>query len=151
MTAEVPTTRTPARATGIARDLTSVPAAAGIARDHTARALASWNLPNLISDAELIVTELFTNAMQACSPAETVRLYLGRTTTTIVLAIWDASPKTPTCRTTRINPQSLDLTPRNFDANGGWGLPIVAALTTRQWIHPTTPRGKWVCAELPTR
>jgi anti-sigma regulatory factor (Ser/Thr protein kinase) len=111
-------------------DLSALATAPSCARAWTREMLWEWRVsPDLTSIAELIVSELTTNSVQACRclslpvirlilvfdqvrpPAETARL---------VVEVWDEAPGTPVRRDT----DGLD--------EFGRGLPLVDALAT-QW------------------
>lgn len=99
-------------------------------------------------DALLIATELVTNAAKA-TPGMPIRVRMSRDRGEVVLAVWDSSDRTPT-----VNPpqaatlDGLDVSPEHWDDNGGWGLPIVAALATDCGYEHEPSGGKWVWARL---
>ncbi|WP_433325545.1 hypothetical protein [Spirillospora sp. CA-294931] len=67
----------------------------------------------------------------------------------MVLAVWDSSDAMPQARpVVELEPEDLDLSPANFDNNGGWGLPLVEALACQSGVTRTQPHGKWVWARL---
>jgi hypothetical protein len=43
-----------------------------------------------------------------------------------------------------VTPDPSALDPGHDDGTGGWGLPIVEALSTRCGVRTTVPHGKWV-------
>jgi hypothetical protein len=42
--------------------------------------------------------------------------------------------------------QDLDATKETFDAGGGWGLPLIQALSVNCGVQPDPTGGKWVWA-----
>ncbi|MEZ0072140.1 ATP-binding protein [Planotetraspora sp. GP83] len=99
-----------------------------VARDFTARTLCGWGAPHLVQDAQLVVSELVTNALRhACvsDPASgpPILLRLVNNRFHIGCAVRDASERVPA-----ISPGS-DL------SETGRGLHLVSALTaTWGWI-----------------
>jgi anti-sigma regulatory factor (Ser/Thr protein kinase) len=129
--------------------LAAVPTAVGCSRQLVRLGLNRWGLSRLIADAELVVSELTTNAVQATGLMDTdakwsdmgnlatihVRLLLFETS--IAIEVWDRDPTAPV-------PQEV-----TGDEEGGRGLSIVAALSTN-WSYFLAPQGgKVVWAELP--
>ena len=129
--------------------LAAVPTAVGCSRQLVRLGLNRWGLSRLIADAELVVSELTTNAVQATGLMDTdakwsdlgnlatihVRLLLFETS--IAIEVWDRDPTAPA-------PQEV-----TGDEEGGRGLSIVAALSTN-WSYFLAPQGgKVVRAELP--
>ena len=124
-------------------ELAPLDTAASCARLHAVAVLKEWRLPRgLVEDAELLVSEMITNAADASSclperPAIALRLLV--TERSLVIEAWDTSP--------------LDLEPRDA-ADGdecGRGLAVVAALATRWGCERTDRRRKRVWAELGLR
>jgi anti-sigma regulatory factor (Ser/Thr protein kinase) len=112
------------------------PAATQAARRFVAGALAEWDLDErLLDDAQLVATELATNAvLHARSPF----LVVVRVDDAAVrLTVHDNSPAQP-----RVRPNG-----DRARSGGGRGLHVVAALT-RQWGVDATDDGKAVWAEL---
>ena len=122
-----------------ALEFAPLPTAVPCARLHAVHVLREWGLRDLAGDAEMIVSELVTNAVEASTllserPPVSLRLLL--TGKSLVIEVWDHSP--------------LDLEPREADADDecGRGLTVVAALSDR-WGWERTGRGrKVVWAEL---
>ncbi|MDX3772226.1 MULTISPECIES: SpoIIE family protein phosphatase [unclassified Streptomyces] len=113
------------------------PTAAATARGHTRRTLADWNVDeDTAYAAELIVSELVTNAIRYGAPPMQLRLIRNRTLT---CEVHDDSATSPQLRHAR----TVD--------EGGRGLFIVAQLAQRWGIRYTT-EGKTVWSEqaLPT-
>jgi anti-sigma regulatory factor (Ser/Thr protein kinase) len=79
-------------------ELWAVPRAVPCARQHTRWALGEWNLDRVRDSAELVVSELITNAVQAsCHTGENlpVRLRLAAEVTHLSIRVWDCSPRPP--------------------------------------------------------
>jgi anti-sigma regulatory factor (Ser/Thr protein kinase) len=121
-----------------ALELAPLPSAIPCARFHTVHVLHEWGLRALAEDAELIVSELMTNAADAAAvlpdrPPITLRLLAGEKA--LIIEAWDQSP--------------LDLEPREAgpDAECGRGLTVVATLSDRWGWERTDPRRKVVWAE----
>lgn len=100
------------------------------ARAHVRQLLWEWNHAGLSQDAGVVVSELVTNAVLASAglgPAiAPVRVWLGSDTRCVLLTVADASPRSPI---------RLNLPP---DAEGGRGLALVEAFSSRWGWHPTT-------------
>ncbi|MFE7788650.1 SpoIIE family protein phosphatase [Streptomyces sp. NPDC057460] len=113
------------------------PTAAATAREHTRRTLADWNVNgDTAYAAELIVSELVTNAIRYGAPPLQLRLIKNRTLT---CEVHDDAATSPRLRHAR----TVD--------EGGRGLFIVAQLAQR-WGTRYTTEGKTVWSEqtLPT-
>jgi len=121
-------------------ELAPLPTAIPCFRLHAVAVLREWGLPrDLIGNAEILVSELMTNAADAsaCLPERPpVTLRLVATDTSLVIEAWDQSP--------------LDLQPREADDDDecGRGLTVLAALSTRWGWERTGYRRKVVWAEL---
>jgi anti-sigma regulatory factor (Ser/Thr protein kinase) len=92
------------------------------ARLHARHVVWEWGLRALADDAEVVVSELVTNAIQA-SRAVThaaIRLWLAADRMQVVICVWDASPQPP------VRMDAAD------DAENGRGLVLVEALS-KQW------------------
>src|SRR6185312_2100422 len=79
-------------------ELGALASAVPCARLHARHVLREWGLSRLSESAELLVTELITNAVkasQAVSQACAVRLWLMYDTAQILILVWDASPQSP--------------------------------------------------------
>lgn len=127
-------------------DLLGSPAAAGLARTLIAERITKWSFPHVLDDVLLIASELIVNAAEAY-PNQQLKLRLGRNTTGVFVAVWDASPSLPTMRPVKeLTLQDLDATEETFDAGGGWGLPLVQALSADCGVQPDSAGGKWVWA-----
>ncbi|MFF5480050.1 SpoIIE family protein phosphatase [Streptomyces sp. NPDC012935] len=113
-------------------DLEADPAVVARARSDVSRQLAAWGLENLEFTAELVVSELVTNAIRYGRSPISLRLIHDRT---LLCEVSDASSTTPHLRRARV----LD--------EGGRGLLLVAQLAG-QWGTRHARRGKTVWAEL---
>jgi anti-sigma regulatory factor (Ser/Thr protein kinase) len=128
--------------------LAAVPTAVSAARRYTRSELRSRGLQALVDDAELVTSELVTNAVTATgymAPAPTwpelaglavIRVRLGFTAMSVIVEVWD-------CQASRPAQQEP-----GADAEGGRGLLIVANLCSR-WDALEVNGGKVVWGELP--
>ena len=122
-----------------ALEFAPLPTAVPCARLHAVHVLREWGLRDLAGDAQMVVSELITNAIDASTllperPPVSLRLLL--TGKSLVIEVWDHSP--------------LDLEPREADADDecGRGLTVVAALSDRWGWERTGHDRKVVWAEL---
>ena len=122
-----------------ALEFAPLPTAVPCARLHAIHVLHEWGLRGLADDAEMIVSELITNAVEASvllpeRPPVSLRLLAGDKF--LMIEVWDHSP--------------LDLEPREADADDecGRGLTVVAALADRWGWERTGQNRKVVWAEL---
>jgi anti-sigma regulatory factor (Ser/Thr protein kinase) len=101
--------------------------------------LWEWGLSALDEQAELIVSELVTNAVQASQSFgqfTPVRFWLLSDREKVLILVWDASPR---------NPSPAD--PREEIAEGGRGLMLVEAMSRRwSWYFVHELGGKIVWA-----
>jgi serine phosphatase RsbU (regulator of sigma subunit) len=103
-------------------------------RVRVREALLTWELPRLVDTAELLVTELATNALRyGKAPFDLQVLLLDDVVT---FAVADADPPLPRFRRS------------SYDDEGGRGLQLVATLASR-WGARATTTGKVVWCELP--
>jgi anti-sigma regulatory factor (Ser/Thr protein kinase) len=95
------------------------------ARLHARLVLQEWGLAALSDDAELVVSELVTNGVQASRAMgqAAVRMWLVSDLRQVVVFVWDASPRPP-----------VPADPPGADAESGRGLLLVEALSDR-WGH----------------
>jgi len=109
------------------------PAAVAPVRTACARRLEEWGLDQIVFTAELILSELITNAVRYGAEPITVRLLRDRT---LIYEVSDGSSTSPRLR-------------RAADTDeGGRGLFLVAQFTER-WGTRYTPTGKVIWAEQP--
>jgi anti-sigma regulatory factor (Ser/Thr protein kinase) len=132
-------TSSTATQTSSALEFAPLPTAVPCARLHTVHVLHEWGLRDLAGDAQMVVSELITNASDASTllperPPVSLRLLL--TGKSLVIEVWDHSP--------------LDLEPREADADDecGRGLTVVEALSDRWGWERTGHDRKVVWAEL---
>ncbi len=78
-------------------ELGARPAAVPCARMITKQVVREWGLPDLAETAELLVSELVTNAIRAsCGlPEPAIRLWLVSDRSTLVIRVWDGSSEMP--------------------------------------------------------
>ncbi|MEU0033304.1 SpoIIE family protein phosphatase [Streptomyces sp. NPDC006333] len=112
-------------------DVDADPAEVARARACVREQLSTWGLQELASTAELVVSELVTNAIRYGRPPIQLRLLRDRT---LMCEVADAGSTTPHLRRARV-----------FD-EGGRGLFLVAQLAER-WGTRHARRGKTVWAE----
>jgi anti-sigma regulatory factor (Ser/Thr protein kinase) len=115
-------------------DLAADTANVAVARHRTAEILTEWGCDHLIGDAELVVTELVTNAIVHAETGCEVTIQLTADGIRIAVADGDS--------TNRPQPQPFDL-----EREGGRGLLIVSALAAAWGIAPGRG-GKTVWADL---
>nr|WP_307544464.1 SpoIIE family protein phosphatase [Streptomyces sp. V3I8] len=109
------------------------PRSVGRAREFARNQLVGWDLEPLVDTAELLVSELVTNALRYGEGEIRLRLLLDRT---LVCEVWDAGLVQPRRRRARDTDE------------GGRGLQLVGLLSAA-WGSRRTPRGKTVWFELP--
>jgi anti-sigma regulatory factor (Ser/Thr protein kinase) len=117
------------------------PRSVGRARQFLARHLENWGLPQLTDNAELIVSELITNAVTHAHPpyGHLIATRFERLVCGVRLEVHDANG---------VKPERRVASP---DAESGRGLALVDALTGGQWgVSDRESVGKlvWaVCAD----
>jgi anti-sigma regulatory factor (Ser/Thr protein kinase) len=119
-------------------DLGALPSAVPCARLHTRQLLWEWQLTDLADSAELVVSEITTNAIQvsrADARNSPVRLWLLADRERLLILVWDASPLPPVRMST------------SDDAENGRGLLLLENLSTR-WNFFAYQQGKVVWALL---
>lgn len=97
--------------------------APGLARAYVRMRLGQWQLRHMADPVELVADELMANSVQY-STGLNVMLWLVRTSTSIVIHVWDNNPDPATPRHAR------------DDDENGRGLAIVAALTAKRGTYP---------------
>lgn len=122
-------------------EVCAVPAAVRQARLRSRQVLRDWGLGGISADAELLVSELMTNAIAVARsapverPAPVVRMWLLADTDRVLVLAWDPSPLPPV------------LMHGDHDSEHGRGLRIVEALSTQwDWYRPQAMPGKAVWA-----
>lgn len=122
-----------------------LPGAVPCARLHTKLVLWEWGLGSLSEVAELLTSELMTNAVQATVARRIpvpVRLRLSSDTIHLLIEVWDADPRPPT-------PKALDADGIPPLDEGGRGLFLVATLSKQWGWYPVREQGgKVVWAEV---
>jgi anti-sigma regulatory factor (Ser/Thr protein kinase) len=114
-------------------ELRALPASARFARLHTKTILHRWCLGALADTAELVVSEIITNAVRASTPV--VRFWLTSDSRSVLIQVWDGDPHRPVRK---------DAAP---DAEAGRGLLLVETLSTQWgWYAPDGQAGKIVWA-----
>ena len=112
------------------------------ARSLARRIVLEWGRCDLVDTAELLVSELVTNAIQASAGLRrpVVRLWLVAERDNIVIRVWDGSADMPTRQ---------DAGP---ESEHGRGLMLVGSLS-KQWGACVKPAGKvvWVQTALTAR
>ena len=104
-------------------ELGALAGAVPCARLHTRQVLWEWKLRSLGENAELLVTELVTNAVKASramTQAFPVRLWLASDSARVLILVWDASLQPPVRMDT------------SDEAENGRGLMLVEAIS-EQW------------------
>jgi PAS domain S-box-containing protein len=114
-------------------DIPADPALVAPIRKQVADRLETWELTEATFTAELVVSELVTNAIRYGEPP--IRLRLIHDDETLICEVSDSSHTAPHLRRAK-----------TFD-EGGRGLLLVAQLTQR-WGSRYTPEGKTIWAEL---
>lgn len=128
--------------------LAAVLTAVSVSRAFIRQTLATWQLADQIDGAEVVVSELVTNAIKSTgitdpSPRWTAKraehiigVQLRLVGTSLYVEVWDRGDGAP-----EIPEQSLD-------AEGGRGLFLVESLSTRWDIYRPAVGGKIIWAEL---
>ena len=120
-------------------ELGAYPGAVPSARLHARAVLWEWGLSVLGEPAELIVSELVTNAVQASQSFgqfTPVGFWLLSDREKVLVLVWDASPRSPS-----------PADPGEEIAEGGRGLMLVEAMSQRwSWYLVHDPGGKIVWA-----
>jgi anti-sigma regulatory factor (Ser/Thr protein kinase) len=115
--------------------------------------LATWGLSHLASDVALVAGELIANAVQS-APEREIRVRFAREDGAVLLGVWDSSEKMPVVTPVKelalkdVVPDPRALDEGYDDGTGGWGLPIVQALSSECGVQRTEPVGKWVWSRL---
>jgi hypothetical protein len=129
-------------------ELRALPASARSARLHTKSILHRWRLGCLADTAELLVSEIITNAVRASTPiepqqretgqaprAQLLRFWLTSDSGSVLIQVWDSDHH---------HPVHKDVGP---DAEAGRGLLLIETLSTQWgWYAPDGQGGKIVWA-----
>jgi anti-sigma regulatory factor (Ser/Thr protein kinase) len=130
--------------------------APGQVRTHIEIRLTEWGMSAIAHDVNLIAGELVANAV-AATPDDKIRVRFTREPDAVLLGVWDSSNTMPESRPVAdlslldIEPDPQALDPGHDDGTGGWGLPIVEALSSECGVTRTDPSGKWVWSRVRTR
>jgi hypothetical protein len=120
-------------------ELGPLPTAVPCARLHTKVILQEWGLAHMADEAELIVSELTTNALKASlsfTETQPIVLHLLASSERLLMQVWDALPTAPAPR------------PHAPDAETGRGLEIVSLLSDRWGFYCPHSGGKTVWAAI---
>jgi anti-sigma regulatory factor (Ser/Thr protein kinase) len=117
-----------------------LPTSASFARSQARNVLAEWRLPrDMVSDSEMVVSELATNALQATwtlDQPQPIALWLLASRRRLTIEVWDRHPGVPVRRQA------------TADSESGRGLAIVEAYSSRWGVRRATSRVKAVWCEL---
>jgi anti-sigma regulatory factor (Ser/Thr protein kinase) len=122
-------------------ELGALPSAVPCGRLHARQVLWEWRLGHLAEDAEMLVSELLTNALRASwalAYPGAVALRLLASQHCLVIEAWDQAPGDPQPGQTAA------------DAESGRGFTVIEALSTRWGIRRASRTLKVVWCELPT-
>jgi anti-sigma regulatory factor (Ser/Thr protein kinase) len=119
-------------------ELAALATAPGAVRRHVRSVARGWGLADLAGTAELLASEIVTNAVQASALVRTegppvIRVRITSDGVSMVVHVWDACPQMPVARQADI------------DDNGGRGLMLVQELS-KDWGSYPKAGGKvvWV-------
>jgi anti-sigma regulatory factor (Ser/Thr protein kinase) len=124
-------------------ELGALPTAVPCACVHTQLLLWEWGLNSLAESAELLVSELVTNAVNATAgqDGQVVSLHLSGNATQVLIEVHDADPRPPGPGSPR--------EPGEENSEARDGVLLVAALSSRwDWYPTDDPPGKVVWCEL---
>jgi anti-sigma regulatory factor (Ser/Thr protein kinase) len=121
--------------------LPAVPTAVAYARSLVSSTLGRWSVPHLIDTAELLTSELATNAITATVATDggdtgIIQLRIAMVDVSLLVGVWDCDPAPPA-------PQEPD-----DNAEGGRGLMLVEALAKQWGTRPSRRGGKVVWFEM---
>lgn len=128
--------------------LAALPTAVGCSRLFVKYTLDAWQLGHLIESAELLVSELVTNAVKATGITEPnprwielddlklIAVRLRRSETSLFIEVWDSEPTPP------VMPE------QSLDSESGRGLFLVASMSHRWHYYHPKAGGKVVWCEL---
>ena len=104
---------------------------------HAKHVVIEWGQPELADTAELLVSELVTNAVRACAalPSPVVEVWLASDRGCVVVGVWDGSADMPARRETAAQDEA------------GRGLLIIETLSA-DWGWSRQDGGKLVWALL---
>jgi anti-sigma regulatory factor (Ser/Thr protein kinase) len=122
-------------------ELGPLPSAVPCARLHAKHIFREWGLAHVADDAELIVSELMTNALNAAKPPperQPITLQLLASREYLLIQVWDALTAAPAPR------------PHAIDSETGRGLEIVTLLCDQWGYYHPAQGGKVTWAALVT-
>jgi|SRR6266699_2315333 len=122
-------------------ELAALKTAAACGRVHTKEVLWEWKLDQLADDAELVVSELLSNAIRASQSARgggLVALRLLANRQRLIIEVWDQNPDDP-------RPRQVD-----YEAEHGRGFMVIEALSNRWGYRRVSASLKVVWCELVT-
>lgn len=115
----------------------------GLAREFVRKTLGDWQVPDRIDIAELVVSELATNAVKSAGGTDAapgkwadIGVQLRAVETELYVEVWDGGDGSP------------GIPEQTLDAEGGRGLFLVESLSTRWGICRPAAGGKIVWSEL---
>lgn len=117
--------------------LPATPASAGVARTFTREVLNEWQLPDLVDDAVLVVSEMVANAVTHAGTDCELRISVNPIA--LRVEVVDRGAGTP------------DPLPRSNTRSSGRGLHLIDAVTAAWGVEPEPDGGKTVWAELRRR
>jgi anti-sigma regulatory factor (Ser/Thr protein kinase) len=125
--------------------LGALPSAVPCARLHTRQVLWEWGLSEVAEVAELLLSELVTNAVQAARANVndmSVNVHLSANRDRLLIEVWDGNVQPPVLHEPENDFPALD-------AESGRGLFLVETLSERWGWYPTrNPEGKVTWCEL---
>jgi anti-sigma regulatory factor (Ser/Thr protein kinase) len=123
-------------------ELAALPSAVSCARGHVRTVAREWGLADLADIAELLASEISTNAVQASQRLSAradlaivpvIRLWITSDGVALVIHVWDGNDELPVRKDA------------GFDAEGGRGLMLVDSLA-KEWGTYQKANGKVVWA-----
>jgi anti-sigma regulatory factor (Ser/Thr protein kinase) len=125
--------------------LGALPSAVPCARLHARQVLWEWGLSEVAEIAELLLSEVVTNAVQAAQATVNdlpVNVRLSANRDRLLIEVWDSNIQPPV-------PRVLENGLPEINAESGRGLFLVETLSERWGWYPTrNPRGKVTWCEL---
>jgi anti-sigma regulatory factor (Ser/Thr protein kinase) len=125
--------------------LGALPSAVPCARLHARQVLWEWGLSKNAETAELLLSELVTNAVQGARAIVSdlpVNVRLSANRDRLLIEVWDSNVRSPVSRVVEGGFPALD-------AESGRGLFLVETLSERWGWYPTrNPEGKVTWCEL---
>jgi anti-sigma regulatory factor (Ser/Thr protein kinase) len=120
-------------------ELAALPTAPGVVRGHVRSVAREWGLTDLSDTAELLASEIATNAVQASERVPTagpaiIRVWIISDGLSMVIHVWDACPEMPVAQEAAL------------EDDGGRGLLLVRELSKDWGSYRKAEGGKvvWV-------